>query len=97
MRAYREVIHENIDYQYHAKEDVDVVRRLNFTQIITAIRQSFVHVDVAVLVGGVLADGVVVAPFMAVTVKNPLHAKSKISLKLKKFINLKFSGRMVTK
>ena len=23
MRAYREVIHENIDYQYHAKEDVD--------------------------------------------------------------------------
>ena len=37
------------------------VRRLNFTQIITAIRQSFVHVDVAVLVGGVLADGVVVA------------------------------------
>ena len=27
----------------------------------------------------------------------PLHAKSKISLKLKKFINLKFSGRMVTK
>ena len=35
--------------------------------------------------------------FMAVTVKNPLHAKSKISLKLKKFINLKFSGRMVTK
>ena len=29
--------------------------------------------------------------------KNPLHAKSKISLKLKKFINLKFSGRMVTK
>ena len=23
MRAYCEVIHENIDYQYHAKEDVD--------------------------------------------------------------------------
>ena len=23
MKAYREVIHENIDYQYHAKEDVD--------------------------------------------------------------------------
>ena len=23
MRAYREVIHENIDYQYHAREDVD--------------------------------------------------------------------------
>ena len=23
MEAYREVIHENIDYQYHAKEDVD--------------------------------------------------------------------------
>ena len=23
MRAYREVIHKNIDYQYHAKEDVD--------------------------------------------------------------------------
>ena len=23
MRTYREVIHENIDYQYHAKEDVD--------------------------------------------------------------------------
>lgn len=23
MRTYREVIHENIDYQYHAREDVD--------------------------------------------------------------------------
>ena len=28
MRAYREVIHENIDYQYHTKEDVDELAEL---------------------------------------------------------------------
>ena len=28
MKAYREVIHENIDYQYHAKEDVDELMEL---------------------------------------------------------------------